>query len=364
MCDCVGRPAAIVAAALMLASCGGIRVRPVEYRLPGLLAGPIDHGSVKDGRKDFAAVFCGTIDHLNNDAGESWGDCRNYIEVDSAVTPAAPELKPVRVLVVAGVFSECLEASGVKAFLDAKKHLENAAFHKGVGVEHVKVSALGTSSNNAKEIRKYVTDHPGNRFIAVGYSKGAGDWMEAIAAYSDVRQQVLALVTVAGSVGGSRLPDLFGKDFIDWAQATVRKVGLKGCTVADGGGLTSLSRPDRQAFLRNYPVGVVPAYSVAAVATGNTAPDKDDRTISEVLRIPWQRLHAYSLDVDSQVIADDAAVPGGTFLAIARADHWAVALPFAETTDPEERRRALKAVDRNTYPRTALLEAILRMAPR
>jgi hypothetical protein len=60
------------------------------------------------------------------------------------------------------------------------------------------------------------------------------------------------------------------------------------------------------------------------------------------------------------VIADDAVVPGGTFLGIARADHWAIALPFDEIADPVKRRRALRWVDKNVYPRTALLEAIVR----
>jgi hypothetical protein len=356
-----GRIVAIVVASI-LSSCGGIRVRPVDYRLPGLVAGPVDRGSVKDGRQHFAPVFCGTLNHLKNDAHETWKDCTDYIEVKTPVTPVDMPLKSVRVLVVAGVFSECLEDSGVKAFLDAKKHFDQ--YHRAVNVEHVRVSALGTSSNNAGEIREYVKNHPGDGFVAVGYSKGAGDWMEAIAAYEDVKTQVLALVTIAGSVGGSRLPDLFGKDFIDRAQGAIRDIGLKNCQVADGGGLTSLSRSDRQAFLQKYPVGVVPAYSVAAVATDRGPNGPQDRTISRVLRAPWDRLRVYSLDQDSQVIADDAVVPGGTLLAIARADHWAIALPFEETTDPKQRRRALENVDRNTYPRTALLEAILRMAVR
>jgi len=349
------------AASLALGSCGGMHVRRVTYRLPGLISGPVDHGSVKDARRPFGEVFCGTLRHLISDAGETWGDCRKYIEVDSSVEASLGAMTPVRVLVVAGVFSECLEASGVKAFLDAKKHLEDTKYHTGISLEHVPVSALGSSSNNANEIRDYVLAHPG-KFVALGYSKGAGDLMEAIATYPEVSQSVLALVTIAGSVGGSRLPDLLGPDFVKWVERAAHRMGLPGCHVADGGGITSLSRPDRQAFLRKYPVGTVPSFSVAAVAAGDTRPGQDDRTISKLLRIPWEGLQAYSLDQDSQVIADDAAVPGGTLLAIARADHWAVALPFSEMTDPKQRRDALKVVDRNTYPRTALLEAILRTA--
>jgi hypothetical protein len=351
----------IAVLAVQLTSCTGIRVRYVDYRLPGLVAGPVDHGTVKDSRTSFAATFCSALAHMVTDVGETWGNCKRYIEIDGTVTPDPPAaLKPVRVLVVAGVFSECLEKSGVKAFVDAKKHLENPTFHTNISIENVPVPGLGTSANNATTIRDYVQNHPGNNFIAVGYSKGVGDWMEAIAAYPAVKNQVIALVSIAGSVGGSRVPDLFGSDLVNKVQGLVGKVGLPGCKLADGGGLTSLTRRDRQAFLQKYPVGIVPAYSVAAVATGDSADDKDDRTISSALEVSWRALRAYSLDEDSQVIADDAVVPGGTFLAIALADHWAVALPFQETTDPKERARVLKLVDRNTYPRTALLEAILR----
>ena len=48
--------------------------------------------------------------------------------------------------------------------------------------------------------------------------------------------------------------------------------------------------------------------------------------------------------------------PGGLFLGTALGDHWAVALPFAEAHDSALDR----LVDHNRYPRTALLEALVR----
>ena len=159
-------------------------------------------------------------------------------------------------------------------------------------------------------------------------------------------------------------PSLELAESVDWVQSVLGDMGLRNCQVADHGGLTSLMRPDRQHFLMTkYRVGAVPAFSVVAVAQDDdkSTPNTDERTISKILRGPWKSLRAYSLDEDSQVIADEGVVPGGGFLAIARADHWDVALPFQETTNPDDRRRALRAVDRNTYPRTALLEAILRI---
>src|SRR5262245_10305278 len=93
-----GRAVAFIAVLLTLPGCGR-QVRPVDYRLPGLVSGPVDRGSVKDGRKDFAALFRGTLAHMINE-GESWGDYKKYIELDTDVPASEPPLKPVRLLVV------------------------------------------------------------------------------------------------------------------------------------------------------------------------------------------------------------------------------------------------------------------------
>jgi hypothetical protein len=328
-----------------------IGVRPVEYRLKGYVGGPLNHGFVRDGRDEFTDVFCATLDHVKA-SGESWNACADYLEPSHPASPTTPAAiaAGTKVLLVAGIFSECLAPEGVTIFKDAARHLMNPAFHNGITVEHVPVPALGSSAANADAIRAFIQAHPGP-YIAVGYSKGAGDLMEAIDRHADVRSQIRALVTIAGSVGGSRLPDQFSGGLLAMIKTISSSLGLPGCNASDGGGVTSLTRPDRQAFLQHYNISAVPAFSVVAVA--------DDQRISRVLKPTWTLLQAFSQDEDSQVIADDAVVPGGTFLGVARADHWAVALPFAEMTDPAKRRRALELVDKNTYPRTALLEAVL-----
>ncbi len=55
---------------------------------------------------------------------------------------------------------------------------------------------------------------------------------------------------------------------------------------------------------------------------------------------------------------EDAIVPGATFLGAARADHLAIALPFEDLADGEIR----SFMDHNHYPRSALLEALVRFA--
>ena len=56
------------------------------------------------------------------------------------------------------------------------------------------------------------------------------------------------------------------------------------------------------------------------------------------------------------MIAEEAIIPGARFLGVARGDHWAMALPFFEHANAEYR----KKVNWNRFPRTALLEAIVR----
>jgi hypothetical protein len=70
----------------------------------------------------------------------------------------------------------------------------------------------------------------------------------------------------------------------------------------------------------------------------------------------WQLQSTYSIDQDSQMIAEEAIIPGARFLGAAKGDHWALALPFWEHPNQTIRRK----VDHNRYPRTVLLEAIVR----
>ena len=70
----------------------------------------------------------------------------------------------------------------------------------------------------------------------------------------------------------------------------------------------------------------------------------------------WKTNAIYSIDQDSHIIAEEAVIPGSEFLGVANGDHWAVALPMS----------MFPKVNWNRFPRTALLEAIIRhvAAPR
>ena len=113
-------------------------------------------------------------------------------------------------------------------------------------------------------------------------------------------------------------------------------------------GFNSLKREVRQAFLASYPDPVVPTYSIVAVA------GKDNT--SSALLTAQQLLSVFDATNDAQLTKWDAIVPGAKFLGAARADHLAVALPFDKIADGELQ----KMMNHSRYPRTALLEALVR----
>jgi hypothetical protein len=343
--------AIVVFTALMFSqACTWGLTRKVQYRLPGI--GTLPAGTTAtNGADDFARRFCATLRHLDP-ASSQWGACAQWIETTVGEQPpeSAEIPKTLGVLVVSGIFAKCFEDEGLFAFDQGVEHLKTA---HGLTVDRVSVSGAGSSEANAAQIEEYLRTHPGD-YIAVGYSKGVADLMVAIQAKPLARARIKALVSVAGSVGGSRLTDLTSERGLELFKKIITDSGLSDCQVSDAGGLASLRREERYRFLRTWtPPGEFRAFSIVGVV-----PRKDT---SQTLHLLWDRVHYYSLDQDSQVIAEEGIIPGSRFLGVAKGDHWAVALPFEElkASDPKLRRR-FRNVDHNRFPRTALLESLVR----
>jgi hypothetical protein len=127
----------------------------------------------------------------------------------------------------------------------------------------------------------------------------------------------------------------------------VHDSGLGRCQIKENGGVASMRRESRNRFLRTWaPPSTLRSYSIVGIV--------DEVHTSKPLQLGWRKQQLYSIDQDSQMIAEEAIIPGARFLGVAKGDHWALALPFYE--HPKYR----KKVDRNKFPRTALLEAIVR----
>ena len=77
--------------------------------------------------------------------------------------------------------------------------------------------------------------------------------------------------------------------------------------------------------------------------------------MSNILLTTYDRLALVDPLNDAQVIFYDQIIPRSTLLGYANGDHWAIALPFQE----QARTYAATLMDRNEFPRTELLEAVL-----
>jgi len=341
-----------IVAAVTLAGCG-IPTPPVMSPIVPLRSAPAD---VTDARK-FGAIFCGVLTHQPDP--NTGGPCSTYF--DPASTPASiPSDDAVavgfRILVIPGIFGECVQDYALP-WEDGKRHLHDAHH---TDVEYLSVPALGSSVDNGKLIVAYLADHFSSTdqrpYIVFGYSKGAPDILEALTMDVPTRGRIAAVVTIAGAVIGSRLAEGVPRGIID----PLRGLTLGPCTIDDAGGAESLRRSVRAKALADLPQGVN-AFSIAAVAL---RPQK----VSKVLLNGFVQLQAFSVDQDSQVIREDAIVPGGRYLGSAIADHWAVALPFEHVrtfhpnTPPALAKLFDDIVDQNHYPRAALFEAALRFA--
>lgn len=296
--------------------------------------------AILDARARFRDIF----EQLNRDHGRdfaTWrptGEALHGPEGAAAMAPLPPA-RPFQLLLVPGLGASLAGPLGTP-LADAAQHLRSL----GHSVEVLKVRGFASSRRNARLIRDLLREserQPDRPTIALGYSKGATDLVVAIATFPEVTRAVSAVVSLAGSIGGSPHADSLLGAAADRLYGALGRIGL--------GGLESLGQTKRRAWLkaRELP-GAVRLYSVVAHAGR-------ERT-SWVLRPAHERLRLLDPKNDSQVLRDDQILPGSTLLAELRADHWAAALPLTRRW-PLLRRLGL---DANDFPREILLEAILR----
>jgi hypothetical protein len=183
------------------------------------------------------------------------------------------------------------------------------------------------------------------RLVLVGYSKGAPDVLEAVVAYPEIRSRVVAVVSAAGSVGGSALAN----DAEQYQADLLRYFPGATCDSGDRGGVASLRPATRMAWLARNPLPrELRYYSLV------TFPQPEN--ISRILTSSYDKLARIDARNDSQMIFYDQVVPGSILMGYLNADHWAIAVPI-ESAHPLI---ASIFVTQNAYPREALLEAVLR----
>ena len=325
--------------ACLLAGCTGPTAITVPEELPT---------GITDARAAFRALYCAVV----ADHGASLPDNRPCDAVFVGPPPAAPpatmELVPSRRHLIAyfvpGIGYEC-----VRPWMEQPTAAVENLRRYGYDGFNVPVEALSSSRRNAAIIRDTVlaqTASTGSpRVVLVGYSKGTPDVLEAIVRYPEILARVAAVVSVAGAVHGSPLAESATQGQAD----LFRHFPKSDCGPGDGGAVESL-RPDvRKAWLAEHPLpAYIPYYSVV------TLPQRD--TISNVLSPSWRKLAKFDPRNDSQMLYVDQFLPGSTLLALLDADHWAAALPIARSHGFV----GTLFVDKNDFPREALLEAVMR----
>ncbi len=331
----------VLCAAALAAGCA---TRPSSELTVGIPDG------VPDGRGRVSEIFCTVLE----ERGDSLPDYRPCSE---ALTPVADsphgDGRPVTLgysekrLVgglVGGIGFGC-----IIDWLTPPVHARDYLRPLGYDLRVINVDALSGSTHNARQIRDAIMAMPPEegppRLVLLGYSKGAPDILEAVVGFPEIHERIAAIVSVSGAVGGSPAAD----DASEYVADLFSRLPGSDCDKGDDEAVSSLRTDVRRKWLATHvlPTGLR-YYSVV------TLPEPGN--VSWILKPSYHKLSKLDPRNDSQVLYADQIIPGSTLLAFLNADHWAAVLPI----DRSHPFIGATFVNRNAYPRNALLEAILR----
>ena len=335
---------------LSVAGCASRPLTVYSTDTTSMILAPVSVAGGIDARSRFREILCQVMEQH----GRELPDYRPCDEVLVRLIDEGPasglqvDLGPTRahfqVLFVPGLGWTCFEHI-VQPSGSVAHHLTRL----GHEVSLLEVGALSGSGANAKMIRDKVMGMPvpegPKRIVLIGYSKGAVDVLEAIAGYPELQSRVAAVVSLAGSVGGSALANDASQSTLD----LLRHLPGAECDEGDSDALTSLKPAIRQAWLAGNPLPKsIRLYSLVAYP----GPEQ----ISSVLRPSYNKLSQIDARNDSQLIFYDQVIPGSVLLGYLNADHWAVGVPI-NRSHPF---LASVLVDKNAFPREVLMEVLLR----
>jgi hypothetical protein len=333
-----------------LAGCATRRVTLVPENLAPSVLLPVSQRPITDGRGRFREIYREVLSVRSPklptgvpfDEGTTLWRLSGEPSATGKPVPPGPPDTAFRVVVVPGLLAECV-ADVTTAFGDARKQLEDI----GYKMDYIQTRGRKASSVNADLIRDAVMGMPaGEKIIFATHSKGTVDTLEALAKYPSVAERTAAVISFSGAVNGSPLADVFPEFLLKLAH----KLPLSSCSTGEGTeAVDSLRRNVRIPWLAAHELpGTVRFYSLAAFASRENT--------SRMLHATYDILSGIDPVNDGQVLCSDAIIPGSVLLGYPNADHWAVAMPVSKQKSP----MLAALVDKNDYPRAALLEAALR----
>jgi hypothetical protein len=323
---------------------------PYTKDTPPLVLLPASMAGVKDKRGRFREITCAVLDEHGRELPH-YRDCEQALtrlSDESGATGEPVDLgqsrKNLAVAFVPGIGWECFE-SWLEYENEFDQHVEQFGYKSFIFA----VDGMSGTSNNARQIRDAIMEHADElqpeQLVLIGYSKGAPDLLEAVVSYPEIHPYIAAVVSVAGAVGGSPLANPAKESDLNM----LRHIPKSECTEGDGHAVESLRPAVRRQWLQDNPLPEsIRYYSLV------TLPSPDQ--VSSVLKSMHKKLSAIDSRNDSQVIFYDQIIPGSTLMGYLNADHWAIAVPIAESHPFVGRHFA----DRNNYPRKAILESVLR----
>jgi len=334
----------------LLAACAGRPMTPWSADGPPLMVAPASAVGVTDRRGRFREIACAVIEARTADQPDyqPCADVLTRVGEETGATGEAVDLGPSRrglvAAVVPGIGWDCF-----RNWLDLELLPASLNERSGYSGLIIEVDGLSGTGNNARQIRDQIAADPSrfadHRLVLIGYSKGAPDILEALVAYPEIRRHLVAVVSIAGAIGGSPLANTASEGELD----LLRHMPQADCTRGDDKGVESLRPAVRRAWLAEHPLPAdIPYYSVV------TLPSED--RVSSIMSGTHRKLARIDPRNDGQLIAWDQIIPGSTLVGYVNADHWAVAVPIAESHPFLGK----TLVNHNAYPRRAMLEAVLR----
>jgi len=339
-----------LAVLLLLTACAGKPLNPWTVDSPPLALVPVADAGIDDQRGRFREIYCEVLESR----GDEWPDYRPCEEALTRVTDEPEGTgEPVDMgvsqqkflaLIVPGVGWECIEE-----WLELDESIDDMLKSFGFQTELLKVDGLSSSKKNASQIRDTIAALPAQfddvPILLIGYSKGAPDILHAVVDYPELSKRVVAVISASGAIGGSPLANTADQKDLN----IIRRFPGANCSEGDGGAVESLRPATRRTWLAHNPLPRdIAYYSLVSYP--------EPARISSVLGTTYRKLSQVDARNDSQLLYYDQVIPGSTLMGFINADHWAVAVPVARSHSFI----GSTFVDKNDYPREAMIEAVLR----